>query len=259
MHANGSVCYEFLKNLLDEFREERMKTSIDGKFSIYSKEIEDAKKILSKEMLSKEIIDDIFSMSREDFSEKWYHELKHNQRKALAILVWSRIFEQKSMTDLEYHKVFSHIVDLNARNQKALDARTLLEHIGELAKLMVNDEQKKNKAPLDKGKIAYLFYLWTETEMSENAFVNEYYNEMCRDEKYHVSRSSLNMAKNSDKITAEIKTLFALNAAQIIKEYKPEAPLYMVNSKQDVPFQKKEIPLGLIAKQKTLAENSLAN
>ena len=251
IHADGNVCKGFLENLLEEFKEECMKKSIGGKFTIYPQEIDEAKAVLPKE-----IVDDISSMNHEDLSKKWYHELNHNARKALAILVWNHINEQQDMTELEFSKVFSHISDLNERNQKAIEARILLNHIGELAQKMVEDTKTGTKKSFDKGKLACLLYEWTGTKISENSFINDYYNVNCYDAEYRVGRSSMNTAKNSNKINRNMEDLFETKAALIIEKYKTAAHLLETASpKQSISMQNTDIPFGLIANQKTQSAN----
>ncbi len=253
IHADGARCKDFLINLLKDYKKERLETvSFNGKFTIYPHEIEEA-----KDMLPEKLVEDISSMALEDFSKKWYHELKHNLRIPFATLVWSKLLSQRSMTDIECNEVFSHIEDLYARDQKAIEARLLLEHIGELALLMKKGDKKNTENPLDKGKVAYLFYKWTKTNMSENAFVNNYFNKECRNNNYHIGRSSMNTAKNGGKVDENLEELFNKKASLIIEKYKSALPLLDTQkSERQIPIPNLEIPFVTIPQQKTLTEST---
>lgn len=254
IHADGARCKYYLINLLKDYKKERMgSTSINGKFTIYPQEIDEA-----KDMLPEQLVKDISSIAFEDFCKNWYHELKLNLRIPFATLVWNKLLSQQKMTDMECNKVFNHIEDLYERNQKAIEARLLLEHFGELALLMVKEGQKKTKKPLGKGKMVCLFYKWTQTKMSENSFVTQYYNEECQDENYKVARTSLTSAKNGGKIDTNMEDLFNQKASQIIEKYKSAFPdLDTANSERQVPTTNTEIPFAIIAQQKTQAGNTL--
>lgn len=244
---NPEMSNEYLHKMLDEFKDERLKAKRRTNLQFYTDEIEDAKRQLPPEMVEK-----IANCSFEDMGKLLYHEIDHSLREAFSILMWVRIQNQKDLTDLEYMKVFGHIQDAEEKRRKAKGARILYAHWDELARNMVANESGKSAKHLDKGKMAYLMRNWTGTPMSQRAFVEEYHNQLCASETYHISVNTLNSVGNSNTINDAMENLFNMKAQEMIDKYLLNVGIPMIATTAPAVPVSPEIPAGLMAGEKTL-------
>lgn len=244
--ANPQTSKEYLYEMLEEFKNERLKAKNRTSLEFYPGEVEDAKRHLPPD-----VVDKIANASLEDIYMLFYHEIKHAMRDDFSILLWTRLLSQQELTDVEYAEVFAHIENEEERHRKAKGARILYAHWNEFAKNMVEKETGTNGGPLDKGKMAFLMMKWTGTEMSQNSFVKEYHNKMCVSEGYQVSVNTLNYARNSNKVDEAMERRFSIKAQEIIDKYSltVDVPISIVN-KPNAPALS-EIPAGLMTGEKT--------
>lgn len=174
----------------------------------------------ANDTLPSEITEMIFTLSIPKLSTTLYHEILTKYKFPFGILANVRITQSQGMEDVEYLHVFKHIKDSKEKFGKAIEARLLLAHIDEFTQLKVRKDGKMQTENLSKGQIACLFYLWTGTEMSQSAFVKDYYCVHCVDEKFHVAQNTLSTAYSKLEKNSPLHDAFANKANEIIRRYK---------------------------------------
>ncbi len=201
----------------------------------------------AKSILPADIVEKIFTLPIPKLCMKLYHELPSEYGFALVVMFAVRQQYQRDLTDVEYTQVFSYINDPMEKYVKACNARYLLAHIEELAKR--DDNCKKGKAYIDKGKVVLAFYEWTGTKMGESSFV-EYYNQSLGNEQFKVAQSTLNTAHNHSKISSQDKKAFLSNLNSLLNQYEKE-----INLSMEIPTVPMDIRCSNVDATASLHEN----
>lgn len=163
--------------------------------------------------LPKKVVKCIEKKPLQELSTELYHELKQNCGYALITLLAAKQKEQAKQNK-EFCEIFSHIKDPIEKSASIDIAKYLLKHIDKLA-------EKKNKKLINKGVVAYLFYKWTNTTISESRFVL-LYNSQISNPTFSIAQSTINSTHNhSPKVNTEKRT-FDANVAELLEKYKKE-------------------------------------
>lgn len=210
-------CTKSLMEWVDEVMGSLQRNAIDGNEIVPSEE--DIKK--AKTFLPVDIFKQIFTLDIPKLSTTEYHEIPYKYAKAFAVLVKVRMEELQGVDTIEADRVFAHVKNSKEKLDKICEARILLAHIGEFKKLEVEECDKKITKNVIKGDIAYMFYYWTGTTMSQTAFLETYYCAKCEDKKMHVAQSSLSTAcKRFDK-KSSLYAAFKEKASEILNNNLP--------------------------------------
>lgn len=174
----------------------------------------------AQETLPSEITEKIFSLDISKLSTTLYHEVSTKYKIPFGILTNTRMAQFKGLEEVEYLHVFKHIEDSKGRFNKAIDARLLLAHIEEFKKLDVKNDGRIQTKNVTKGKIVSLFYMWTGTQMSQSAFLKDYFCVQCGNKEFHVAQNTLSTAYSSIGIKSPLCDAFDKKAQEIINKYK---------------------------------------
>lgn len=221
-------CEKSLLNLTKEVADCLHKAAIDPNQPIPTEaQIKDAKNRLPQKI--KQLL---YSLEKSELSTTLYHEVATDLKNPFGIIAMDCLAHEDEIDEIESGMVFSHINDRNERINKAKDARILLGHLDEFAKLKVVKDGKIKEQKISKGNLACLFYYWTGTNMAQIKFVEKYYCTKCQEAKFQLTQSAFNYAFTKLSPKTPLRKAFDEKALEVLTKCNNEtSECYCINHK----------------------------